>query len=88
MASELNMYQVQVSEYKYEIDRLNKELTELKRKYFEGKKREQLEKEAHRSTGGAAAGKAGALAATGPRYTGGGFNLSAAPGSAAAAAVG
>lgn len=46
LASELNMYRAQVAEYKYEIDWLTRELSGLKQKYFESKKREQLEKEA------------------------------------------
>eukprot|EP00879_Flechtneria_rotunda_P014920 GHRR01015590.1.p1 GENE.GHRR01015590.1~~GHRR01015590.1.p1 ORF type:complete len:361 (+),score=108.58 GHRR01015590.1:380-1462(+) len=81
MASELNMYQAQVAEYKYEIERLTRELGGLKKKYFESKKREQLEKEAQRG----AAAAAGALpgSKTAPvgspqqqRFTGGGFSLS------------
>jgi hypothetical protein len=35
MASELNMFQAQVMEYKYEIERLTRELQQLKRKYYE-----------------------------------------------------
>jgi predicted RNase H-like nuclease (RuvC/YqgF family) len=42
MASELNMYQAQVNEYKYEQERLQRELTELKRKYYQQKKKEKL----------------------------------------------
>lgn len=81
MASELNMYQAQVAEYKYEIERLTRELATLKKKYFETKKREQLEKEAQRGTA-VAAGMLGstkdqALAASPQqRFTGGGFSLS------------
>ena len=46
MASELNMYQAQVTEYKYEIERLSRELADVKRKFFEQKRREQLQREA------------------------------------------
>jgi hypothetical protein len=42
MASELNMFQAQVMEYKYEIERLTRELQDSKRKYFEQKRREQV----------------------------------------------
>merc|ERR1711988_1811352 len=35
MASELNMYQAQVNEFKYEIERLTRELQGVKRKYYE-----------------------------------------------------
>lgn len=50
----------QVVEYKYEIERLTRELAGLKKKYFEAKKREQLDKEAAR--GAAAAGALGSAA--------------------------
>ena len=42
MASELNMYQAQVNEYKYEIERVTRELQDLKRKYYQQKRKEQL----------------------------------------------
>merc|ERR1711904_746909 len=41
MAAELNMYQAQVNEYKFEIERLTRELQDVKKKYFEQKKKEQ-----------------------------------------------
>jgi len=44
-ASELNMYQAQVSEYKYELERLTRELQDVKRQYYEQKRRETLLKE-------------------------------------------
>ena len=40
MASELNMYESQVNEYKYEIERIARELQEVKKKYFMQKKKE------------------------------------------------
>lgn len=40
IVGELNMQQVQVNEYKREIDRLAHELLDFKRKYFEVKQRE------------------------------------------------
>ena len=42
MASELNMYQAQVNEYKYEQEKLTRELTELKRKYYSQKRKEKM----------------------------------------------
>lgn len=44
LASELNMYEAQSSEYKYEIERLARELQEIKKKYFIQKKKEQQQK--------------------------------------------
>ncbi len=74
MASELNMYQAQVNEYKYEIERLVRELGDMKRKYFEQKKRDQMERERTMKP----------LLPQAPnpnqaRYTGGGFSLSQQP---------
>jgi chromosome segregation ATPase len=48
MASELNMYQAQVSESKYEMEKLTRELQEVKRKYYEQRRRETLLKERER----------------------------------------
>lgn len=46
MAGELNMHNAQVNEYKREIDRLNTELLDSKRKYLELKQREaEMERE-------------------------------------------
>ena len=45
MASELNMYQAQVSESKYQMEKLTRELQEVKRRYYEQKRRETLQKE-------------------------------------------
>ena len=50
MASELNMYQAHVSESKYEMEKLTRELQEVKRKYYEQKRRETLHKERERSS--------------------------------------
>ncbi|MEW5300885.1 MAG: hypothetical protein WDW36_003781 [Sanguina aurantia] len=69
MASELNMYQAQVNEYKYEIERLVREMTDLKRKYFDTRRREQMDKE--KTSKIVMPGPAGV-----PRFTGGGFSLS------------
>ena len=44
MASELNMYEAQVQDYKYDIERLSRELQDVKKKYFMHKKREQQQR--------------------------------------------
>merc|ERR1712084_51273 len=49
MASELNMYHAQLSDYKDEIERLTKELQDTKRRYFEQRHREQLLKDTSRT---------------------------------------
>jgi len=41
MASELNMYESQVNENKYEIERLSRDLADAKKKYFMQRKKEQ-----------------------------------------------
>ena len=43
MISELNMYQAQSHEYKYEMERLTREVQDLKRKYFQQKKLQETE---------------------------------------------
>ena len=50
MASELNMYQAQVSESKFEMEKLTRELQVAKRKYYEQKRRDTLSKERERQT--------------------------------------
>merc|ERR1712066_451009 len=49
MASELNMYHAQLSDYKDEIERLTKELQDTKRRYYEQRHREQLLKDTSRT---------------------------------------
>lgn len=78
------MYESQVGEYKFEIDKLNKELTEVKDKYFMQKKKEQIMKEKERLE---ASGANGANGSSAPiivpnrnandqvRFVGGGFSL-------------
>ena len=44
MASELNMYESQVQEYKYEIERLARELQDVKKKYYTQKRKEQQQR--------------------------------------------
>ena len=45
MASELNMYQAQVNEYRYDVERLNRELQDTKRKYYQQKRKDQIVKD-------------------------------------------
>merc|ERR1711871_46034 len=79
MASELNMYQAQVNEFKYEIERLTRELQDVKRKYYEQKRREQLAADMEHednSLGKAQAQQQLALAqAATTRFVGGGFAI-------------
>lgn len=54
MASELNMYQSKVAECKFAMEKHTRELQEAKRKYYEQRRRETLQKERERQ--GLAAG--------------------------------
>jgi len=81
MASELNMYQAQVNEFKYEIERLTRELQDVKRKYYEQKRREQLANEIAAEESAMTMGRgqaeqqlAAAQKAT-TRFAGGGFAI-------------
>jgi len=71
MQAELQTYQAQAGDYKDEIDRLTRELQEVKKKYYEQKKREQVVLDTRR----------GDARVIHPRhvpqvrFTGGGFNL-------------
>merc|ERR1712100_249044 len=49
MTAELSMSHTQVSEYKHEIDRISRELRDVKKKFFEQKKREQHHAEVRRA---------------------------------------
>eukprot|EP00698_Gefionella_okellyi_P003771 TRINITY_DN13508_c0_g1_i1.p1 TRINITY_DN13508_c0_g1~~TRINITY_DN13508_c0_g1_i1.p1 ORF type:complete len:877 (-),score=280.18 TRINITY_DN13508_c0_g1_i1:69-2699(-) len=72
MASELNMFQSHVSEYKYEIERLTRELQEVKKRYYE-RKRADIQ-----SAGGSQKLLSAPIQPTmqsQPRFTGGGFSL-------------
>ena len=73
MASELNMYSAQCAEYKYEIERLNRELAALKAKWYESKRREQQAE--HKATAKSTSVKTQPLGASQARFTGGGFSL-------------
>lgn len=71
MVGELQMYQNQVNEYKYEIERLEQQLHNQKKKYFGQKKREQQDKDYLLSQ------KPQVIQINLPekRFVGGGFNL-------------
>merc|ERR1712113_208173 len=71
MTSELRTYQAQVGDYKDEIERLTRELQEVKRKFFDQKKREQIQQEAQRGDSKAIHPRPVPQV----RFTGGGFNL-------------
>ena len=68
------MYQAQVNEYKYEIERLNRDLQDVKKRYFDHKRREQLEKERALQDGGNGPEELATQPAD-ARFAGGGFNL-------------
>ncbi|NXT07064.1 CFA58 protein, partial [Prunella fulvescens] len=50
LSSELSMYETQNKGYKHEIERLNNELLEVKKKYLSQKRKEQQKKEKERSS--------------------------------------
>ena len=64
------MINFQVNEYKYEIERLNIELQEIKTKYYAQKKKEQIQKETAQTEV-----KIRQVIPPVARFTGGGFNL-------------
>ena len=76
------MHQAQVNEHRFEIERLTRELQDVKRKYYETKRKDQLARNSARNGDGgidtmAAMQVAQAQASTN-RFTGGGFNLQSA----------
>jgi len=76
MEAELTMSHTQASEYKYEIARINKELVEVKKKFFEQRKREQGLAEQRRAERTQPTELLVQEArSTLNRFTGGGFNL-------------
>ena len=87
MASELNMYQAQIAEYKFEIERVARELQDTKKRYFEQKKRENAARDRERLEAQRVCSRLQPItrdcaqitapnASTGARFAGGGFNLS------------
>ncbi|CAM9179748.1 unnamed protein product, partial [Phaeothamnion confervicola] len=85
MAAELNMYQAQVNELRYESERLGRELQDTKRKYYEDKRRQQQaaaaadgddeEEQRRRALRAPATQQALAHAAATRRFAGGGFAI-------------
>jgi len=76
MEAELSMSHTQASEYKYEIARINKELREVKKKFYDQRKREQHLAETRRSERAVPTELLVQEArSTLNRFTGGGFNL-------------
>lgn len=87
LASELNMTQANVSEYQYETHQLQTELQDMKKRYYELKKRTPLSTSQERKTADGDPNDPEAVAAklaseqksrsfgSGPRFTGGGFNV-------------
>lgn len=71
MATELTAYSQQIQDYKDETTRLNRELQEVRSKFFKQKKREQVERDAARGDT-----KVIHTIPKQNRFTGGGFNLS------------
>ena len=78
------MYQAQVNEYKYEVERLSRELQDMKRKYYQHSKEQTLKDMEMDGVGGALSRTAPQMlanqqkvAAKGARtnYTGGGFAI-------------
>lgn len=71
MLTELRTYQAQVQDYKDEIDRLARELQEVKKKFFDQKRREQQQADTQRGDTRAIHPRPAPMV----RFTGGGFNL-------------
>ncbi|KAM8924702.1 cilia- and flagella-associated protein 58 [Pelodytes ibericus] len=79
LSAEINMYESQSQEYKYEVERLSNELQNVKKKYLYQKHKEQQAKENERSMAGAENAFIQPQRMEGPRFTGGGFPLSHMP---------
>jgi len=45
LAAQINMYQAKTNEFKYDIEKTQKEIQEIRRKYNEQKKRELINKD-------------------------------------------
>jgi chromosome segregation ATPase len=71
MTSELRTYQAQVGDYRDEIERITRELQEVKKKYFDQKKKEQASQDQHRGD----ARVVHPRPVPQVRFVGGGFNL-------------
>jgi chromosome segregation ATPase len=80
MTAELNMFQAQASEYKVVMDRTGRELNDVKRRYFEHKRKDQIVRAMERAEDpnrDPLVKQQGSFHDAQQRITGGGFNLSA-----------
>ncbi|GCB64606.1 hypothetical protein scyTo_0000297 [Scyliorhinus torazame] len=75
LTSELNMFESQGQEYKYEIERLAQELQNVKKKYHNQKRKEQLANEKHKVLVKEEQPLIQPQRTNYPQFTGGGFNL-------------
>merc|ERR1712010_113759 len=77
MAAELNMFQAQTNEFKYEIQRLEQENSDLKRKYYDQKRVNQVRARGRTTlpTTSMATQQRTAAQNISTKLTGGGFNL-------------
>jgi FtsZ-binding cell division protein ZapB len=71
MASELNMFQAESTEYKYEIERLARELQDTKKRYFDTKRKELAVRDRNFALNASPNG----MVASPGRYAGGGFKM-------------
>ncbi|XP_015188466.1 PREDICTED: cilia- and flagella-associated protein 58-like [Polistes dominula] len=74
LVSELNMYQVEINEYKFDVERMSKEMCELKMKYYAQKRKLQKEKET-RSKSLTESILPAVLPIKQKKFFGGGFNM-------------
>ncbi|KAI4483156.1 hypothetical protein M0804_008211 [Polistes exclamans] len=73
LVSELNMYQVEINEYKFDVERMSKEMCELKMKYYAQKRKLQKEKETRSKS--LTESILPALPIKQKKFFGGGFNM-------------
>ncbi len=87
MTAELNMFQAQASEYRVEMERTGRELNDMKRRFFEHKRKDQIVKAMERADDPSRdplVKQQTQFHDAQQRITGGGFNLSAATNATAA----
>ncbi|KAJ8284910.1 hypothetical protein COCON_G00037600 [Conger conger] len=75
LSSELNMCESQTQEYKYQTERLDHELQNVKKKYLAQKRKEHHSREKERSSAQMGPALIQPQRTDGPRFTGGGFSL-------------
>ena len=75
MASELNMYQSQVNEYKFDIERISREMQDLKRRYFSQKKKDQISMREKYNQAQGEVIQPLPLTPEHPKFVGAGFNM-------------